>query len=247
MLIHSKTDTLLRFAAVALLAAAVSGCSAEPDIENVEPAPEGMVLRLSTGSSFSRADDEYDGKTDPYAEGEEAITRVSLFFFSEDPRLAGKAGEEPFYVHTVPGPLHAVTTADLTIKVPVDLIPSFVNKAAYVYALVNLSDISVDDAKKQIGGQRITYQKLQEVWTTEDGFAAKGVPGTFVMRGGAMVSLQQEGDKLAWVKGSVMLERLASKMRLWVQIPPAIYLDEQGKTIPYLYDENNRRDRKSVV
>lgn len=246
MLIHSKTDTLLRFAAVALLAAAVSGCSAEPDIEIVEPAPEGMVLRLSTGSSFSRADDEYDGKTDPYAEGEEAITRVSLFFFSEDPRLAGKAGEEPFYVHTVPGPLHAVTTADLTIKVPVDLIPSFVNKAAYVYALVNLSDISVDDAKKQIGGQPITYQKLQEVWTTEDGFAAKGVPGTFVMRGGAMVSLQQEGDKLAWVKGSVMLERLASKMRLWVQIPPAIYLDEQGKTIPYRYDENNRRESEDA-
>ena len=246
MLIHSKTDTLLRFAAVALLAAAVSGCSAEPDIEIVEPAPEGMVLRLSTGSSFSRADDEYDGKTDPYAEGEEAITRVSLFFFSEDPRLAGKAGEEPFYVHTVPGPLHAVTTADLTIKVPVDLIPSFVNKEAYVYALVNLSDISVDDAKKQIGGQSITYQKLQEVWTTEDVFAAKGVPGTFVMRGGAMVSLQQEGDKLAWVKGSVMLERLASKIRLWAQIPPAIYLDEQGKTIPYRYDENNRRESEDA-
>ena len=246
MLIHSKIDILLRFATVAFLAAAVSGCSADSEIESVETAPDGAVLRLSTGPSVSRADDPYDGKTDPYAEGEEAIAGVSLFFFSEDPRSAEKAGDEPFYVYTVPASLGAVTTADLTVKVPVEMIPMFTDDEAYVHVLANLPDITVDDEKKLIGGNKITYKQLQEVWTTEDGFAAKGVPGTFVMQGGAMVSLQKAGDKLAWVKGSVMLKRLASKMRIMVQIPPAIYLDEQGKTIPYLYDDDNRRESEAA-
>ena len=244
MRILSKTDRLFLLAAVALLVAALSACSADPEIGTAETVPDGAVLRLSTGSPLSRADDEYDGKTDPYAEGEETLSSVALFFFSEDPRLAGNAGEEPFYVHKVS--LHAVTAADLTVKVPIEMIPVFTNDEAYVYALVNLSGVSVDEVKKQIDGQSITYQRLRELWVVENGFAAKGIPGTFLMHGGAMVTLQREGSKLAWVKGAVMLERLASKMRLWVQLPPAIYLDDQGKTIPYLYDENNQRESETA-
>lgn len=246
MLIHTKTDAIFRLAAVALLAAAFSGCSSDTEFEPAETAPDGVVLRLSTGSPVSRADDRYDGKTDPYAEGEEVINSVSLFFFSEDPRTADNMDEEPFYVHTVPAPLGAVTTADLTVKVPVELIPAFTDDEAYVHVLANLPGTAVDEDKKEIGGRKITWRELMETWVVEDGFTAKGVPGTFVMRGGSMVTLHKEGDRLAWVKGAVMLERLASKTRLWVQIPPAIYLDGQGRTIPYLYDENNRRESEAA-
>lgn len=246
MLIHTKTDAIFRLAAAALLAAAFSGCSSDTEFEPAETAPDGVVLRLSTGSPVSRADDRYDGKTDPYAEGEEVINSVSLFFFSEDPRTADNMDEEPFYVHTVPAPLGAVTTADLTVKVPVELIPAFTDDEAYVHVLANLPGTAVDEDKKEIGGRKITWRELMETWVVEDGFTAKGVPGTFVMRGGSMVTLHKEGDRLAWVKGAVMLERLASKTRLWVQIPPAIYLDGQGRTIPYLYDENNRRESEAA-
>ena len=243
MRIHSKIDGLLRFAAALLLTVAVYNCTAEPE-DPVEMAPEGVVLRLSTDSSVSRADDQYDGKTDPYAEGEDAIVRVSLFFFSDDPQADADSGAEPFYIYTVPAGFNARTTADLTIKVPVELIGRFTNDKAYVYALVN-TNAEIKDREQTINGEKITYGKLLEMWDIEEGFAGPGVPGTFVMRGGNVVTLQKEGDKLAWVKGSVMLERLASKIRLWAQIPPAIYLDVNGKTFPYKYGEDGKRESEA--
>ena len=122
MPIRSKIDNILRTAALVLTMAA-AGCSADTGIDYTEPLPDGSVLRLTTGSSFTRAGAE-SAQTDPdgtpadlFAEGEEVISRVDLFFFSDE-----DSDEAAFYTYEVTDLKNSVTTADLTVKVPVELI-----------------------------------------------------------------------------------------------------------------------------
>ena len=193
-----------------------------------EEAPDGAALRITTGSSFTRSDE--DAEDDPYQEGEDALKRVTLFFFDNI-----DSESEAFYVWEKE--INEVATADLTVKVPIELIdkfpePSDTQKGAYVYAVVNLpSDVKVDADEKKIGGKSATMENIRQVWVDEPLFTNAGAaPATFVMRGGKEVGVTKQGN-LAYVTGRIMLERLASKIRLWADIPEYIYLDENGKTI----------------
>ncbi|MCH5221568.1 MAG: hypothetical protein J1F05_04475 [Muribaculaceae bacterium] len=196
--------------------------------------PTGPVLRISTGSSFSRADEHPDDVADdPYSErAEEAINRVDLFFFASEQSTAA-----PFFTYEVKN-VSKATYADLTVKVPMELADKFEDDKAYIYALVNLPDdvtvsyVAKDGSNGQINGKAATLRNLKEVWVDSSvDFVAAGGPSSFVMRGGQTVDLLGSKDGIMTVSGVILLERLASKIRLWASIPDEIYVDENGKTI----------------
>lgn len=208
--------------------------------ENLEP-PRGsefetdVVLHLNTGStpSYTRA----DGK-DSAAQNEEAIRRVDLFFFKSDAdgkRMEGEA-EDLFYVYEIK--CENFTSADVSVKLPVELAEKFTfvgpedGYRAYVYALVNLpATIGIDEEKKTVGGKKATYDVLQELWVSTTAFTEKNGPSDFVMRGGSPITMVKQGRYFT-ASGTIMLERLASKIRLWAAVPDRIYVDpETGKTI----------------
>ena len=253
---------IFSLALTALAALSSVSCSTDPEIYEPETPPAGVVLRLSTGSTFTRADGDSadsstpdaghtDGETtivpDPYAEAnEELIDRVALFFFdSED-----SSDKQPFYIHIITG-INKFTATDMTVKVPIERIDKFTDdKKAYIYALVNLPDeIDVDEKANTISygsgsPMPATLENLHHLWVSTSEFAPSGegataaVPSSFVMRGGTTAELVDD-SKLVYVKGSIKLERLASKIRLWANIPDFIYVDrETGLTV----DESKKND-----
>ena len=224
----------------------VAGCIRDsfPEVDTGRP---DAVLRLSTGTTITRGDGHYED--DPYAEtnSEEAIHRVDLFFFDSASSEAAS-----FYTCEIDN-LTDVTTSDLTVKVPVDRISHFKdNKTAYVYALVNLPEtVKVDADGNRIGSSSATLANLRCVRVDAPEFVGTGngpaVPADFVMRGGADVTLTGEG-KLARADGEIMLERLASKIRLWAQLPQFIYVNKAtGRTVTVEeYEGMNSEERENV-
>ncbi|MCH5318691.1 MAG: hypothetical protein J1E38_03150 [Paramuribaculum sp.] len=215
--------------AMALLAGWLTWSCAD-DIEMPSVTPDGgnseYVLRLKTGSATaagSRADEHY--QDDQYAQmPEEAIGRVDLFFFYTDDDSGN-----PFFTYELED-ANKVTTADLTIRLPKSLVDNAGN-SIYVYALVNLpDDITVNTAENRVGGKLVTLGELKEIRVDAPEFSTKASPESFVMRGGATATITGTGDEML-VKGTIRLERLASKVRLWAEIPSTIYLDENGNTI----------------
>lgn len=231
-----STIHLLLQSSFAMVLAVMAGCSADPAIEGPETPPEGAVLCLSTGASTTRADGYDDYEEDPYSQGEDFINRVDLFFFSSNT----EPDAAPFYICELT--VQKNVSANLTVKVPIDKIGGFTDGKAYVYALVNLpagqpeNAVDVDAAK--IGGKAVTLGGLKEVWVVEDGFTRPGVPSQFVMYGGSEIELQRDGGQV-WAKGTISLERLASKIRLWVDIPEELYLDAYGKAHTRLENETD--------
>lgn len=222
-------NNLRKFAFAVLVAAMAAACTEDWGFGTSEDQPAGPVLSLTTGSSFETRSDGHDNikDEDEYAEaGEEVIRRVDLFFFDgKDDKNA------PFHACEVT--VDAKTKADLTVKVPQNLAEKFTN-ATYVYALVNLpATVKVDATAKTIDGKSATLENLQQVWVTEEGFVKAGTPATFVMRGGNVenIEVSKGSDGALHVSGTILLERLASKIRLWADIPDEIYLDENGKTV----------------
>lgn len=220
-------SNLRKFAFAVLTAAMAAACTEDLGLGTPEDQPAGPVLSLTTGSSFGTRSDGHDNikDEDEYAEaGEEAIQRVSLFFFESE-----NDTEAPFHVYEVT--VEEETTAELTVKVPLDLQGKFTTNT-YIYALVNLpATIKVDASQYKIGDQLATLENLQQVWVTEEGFVKAGTPATFVMRGGSSDIETSTIDGALHVSGTILLERLASKIRLWADIPNEIYLDENGKTL----------------
>lgn len=223
---------MFRLAIGLLLMAGLNACIMNEGFE--EPYETASAsLRLSTRSSETRADDKDGLGTDPYVEyTEDAIDRVSLFFFS-----SATPDAAPFFVCETK--VTAKTATDLTVKIPEDKVngTNFPGSKAYVYALVNLPEgVTVDVAEGTItydGNTNIpaTLSALQEVWVGDPGFVATASPATFVMRGGATVELK-EVDNVKTVSGTILLERLAAKIRLWADIPETLYIDTTtGKTI----------------
>ena len=212
----------------AILIVAVWGCSKDPGVDEWidDNTPSGETLSLSTGSSFTRADGFDQLNPDPHAEQtEEAIHRVDLFFFSGS--AAPESDASPFYFYETT--INQTTKADLTVKLPIEMASQFgSDKKAYVYALVNLPE-SVSKATLQ---GLSSYGSLQELWVSAPEFATNATaPADFVMRGGAPITLV-ETNNTVMASGTVLLERLASKIRLWAQIPQHIYIDtESGKTV----------------
>ena len=227
---------MFRLAIGLLLMAGLNACIMNEGFE--EPYETASAsLRLSTRSSETRAD-EYDGKQDPYVEyTEDAIDRVSLFFFS-----SATTDAAPFFVCETN--VAAKTATDLTVKIPEDKVndTNFPGSKAYVYALVNLPEgVTVDVAEGTITYDgntdtpvtvSATLSALQEVWVDAPGFVAATSPATFVMRGGAQVELKEDANTGKTVSGTILLERLAAKIRLWADIPETLYIDTTtGKTI----------------
>ena len=226
----SNIKHILALASAAILSVALASCSADPEVEDFD-VPSGAILRLSTGSSFTRSDHFDD---DEYAElNEELIDRVDLFFFSNDSKDSA-----PFYSCELTN-LRETTVADLSVKIPVELTSNFINNKGYVYALVNLpSQIAVDTSKNSINGTVATLSAIEQVWVNAPEFLA-AVQTSFVMRGGATVELDGNGRN-AVVTGYIALERLASKIRLWADIPDEIFVDKTtGKTLYQGDDESD--------
>ena len=227
--------------------------------------PAGAVLRLSTGSAFTRAEGRAsdpghtDGETsvvpDPYAEAnEEKIDRVDLFFFDSE-----RSEDAPFYIHKITR-LGEKTAADLTVKVPIENIGKFQqednDKKVYIYALVNLPDgIKVDESAMTVtpgtdaAPVSATLANLHALKVSTTEFAPSGsgavaaVPSSFVMRGGNTVDLEDGSDsRLVYVRGTIELERLASKIRLWAHIPGYIYVNSStGLTV-----DKSEKDEEDV-
>lgn len=250
----TEIKNIMRFAAVMLLVAAVSSCLDDTEIYDCGDEPLGRVLRLSLSPTQTRAGDNHFGD-DPYAEEgsslqEEKINRVSLFFFSNEK----DTGASPFFSYETT--IDETTMADLTVKIPIDLIGNFADNRAYVYALANLPEIgsdkiTVDTERHTVNGKPASLANLQSVWVKEERFAQAGMPGNFVMRGDGTVTLEQNSGGNATVSGYILLERLASKVRLFAGIEETIYLDENGKTIYRLEGETdaewNARLKKETV
>lgn len=224
---------MFRLAIGLLLMAGLNACIMNEGFE--EPYETASAsLRLSTRSSETRADDKDGLEADPYVEyTEDAIDRVSLFFFS-----SATPDAAPFFVCETK--VTAKTETDLTVKIPEDKVngTNFPGSKAYVYALVNLPEgVTVDVAEGTITYDEktavpATLAALQEVWVGDPGFVATASPATFVMRGGADVELKEDANTGKTVSGTVLLERLAAKIRLWADIPDHLYIDKTtGKTI----------------
>lgn len=211
---------LIAAALVALLPSCVRDDTVDCDMSSAT-----VALSLTTGSSFTRGDDHYDD--DAYASTpEELIDRVALFFYSS----ADDQSAEPFYVASLSG-VNGTAIAEVKVKIPIDLKSRFVDGKAYVYALVNLpGEIEVNDTDKTVDGRKATLQNLSRQWVENPSFDRKESPSSFVMRGGGEVTLTTGAGGTS-VTGVVRLERLASKIRLWAELPERIYLDENGRTI----------------
>lgn len=233
MLAGINFNKICRFVIMTIIMTNIGACSEDMSIFHTDSEPTGAVLRLTTVGNITRANDNNQGDNhyaaDEYSEdsNEEKIERVSLFFFSEE-----HSTEQPFYTYEVTLS-NQITIADINVKIPIDKIAYFQNKKAYVYALVNLpKQISVDADKNLINGKAATLTNLKSIWVDAPEFVSAGVPATFVMRGGEEVNIVEQEGKLAFVTGTIMLERLASKIRLWADIPNEIYVDkETGRSI----------------
>lgn len=219
---------IIRVTIIMLLLTGLGSCVRDDKLEFPEEMTE-TVLRLSTRASVTRADNHY--QDDPFAEqNEEAIKRVDLFFFDSDVSTT-----PAFYVCELS--VEETTTADLSVGIPVSLIAE--KSSVYVYALVNLPEsVKVNTVAKQISAEdenavAATLENIKKTWVSEEAFATSGaVPKTFIMRGGNTVTLNQQGGSEAAAAGVILVERLASKVRLWADIDEIIYIDETtGKTI----------------
>ena len=225
---------LFHSAAFALLLAVACACFNNGF--DLELQPMEVRLHLSTSPAFTRADDYDSVPADDFVQGsEDAITRVDLFFFAENEENAA-----PFYACTVSG-LTDKTTSDLTVKVPVDLLGNFplkqgsTDREGYVYALVNLPagntltetiEKTTSQRSYKVGSTAIaTLASLKQLWVDGPGLVSAGIPAAFVMYGGDKVTMTAEGQ-LGHVTGTIFLERLASKIRLWADIPEHIYVDK---------------------
>lgn len=213
----SNLKALSRLAIILFLTAGPVSCIYEDDMES--PA-EGTTatLRLSTRSSVTRSDGLDDLEADPYKEGEDAIGRVNLFFYANGTDRSAA----PFYSCELD--VKAVTSTDVSVTIPKHLVDdgAAASGKAYVYALANLpAGVTVDASA--------SLDDLQTLWVGNPGFVSAKVPASFVMRGAGEVSLSGGGSS---VGGTILLERLASKIRLWADIPEKIYVDlATGKTI----------------
>ena len=220
----SKICNLILWAA----AAAVLSASCVRDEEGIDCArmPE-VTLRLSTVAANTRDVSDDVKEPDEYAQNpEESISRVDLFFYTS----AESTDAAPLYVYETT--LNATTKTDLTVKIPIELKQQFPDNKGYVYALVNLpAAVTVDTSNKSVDGASATLENLQKVWVEENAFVGKDAPANFVMRGGGVITLQQGAGGATSASGTVLLERLASKIRLWASLPEVVYVDENGRTI----------------
>lgn len=252
MLSNLKIRNMFRLAIGLLLMTGLNACIMNEGFE--EPYETATAsLRLSTRSSETRADDKDGLEADPYVEyTEDAIDRVSLFFFS-----SATTDAAPFFVCETK--VTAKTATDLIVKIPEDKVngTNFPGGKAYVYALVNLPEgVTVDVAEGTItfDGKTATpvtvsatLSALQEVWVGDPGFVAETSPATFVMRGGATVELK-EVDNVKTVSGTVLLERLAAKIRLWANILDHLYIDKTtGKTIEESAPDFKDKEANSLI
>ena len=243
---RAKIYDLIRYAVAAVWVAGLWACTKDPGVDRIDAAEAGVTLRLSTGASFTRGDDHY--ADDDYAERfEEAIGRVDLFFFgvdvdADDLPAVPEDGAKPFYVHEMT--VGKTAMADISVKLPIELLEQFktdrLNKRwAYVYALVNLPS---EVTKAALTADDVTYSSLQQLWVRAPEFLTKAGPSSFVMRGGSMIEMLIESNT-ASAAGAILLERLASKIRLWAEIPASIYVNkETGRTVVEGDEEWENRD-----
>ena len=224
-----KRLNIRKIAVVTLLTAFFMTSCVDEDV--TAPGTDGdnstSFLRLTTSPTMSR-DSHYED--DPYAEQpeskrEEAINRIDLFFFTDKDDVG-----QAFYTYEVNG-AKRYTTADLTLRVPEEYSQIFTDNNVYVYALINLpSDIRVNTTANTIGNKEATMANLQQVWVSSPELTSQPLVDNFVMRGGNFVKTEIQGKDI-YVTGSIMIERLASKVRLWTSIPEKIYIDKDGQTI----------------
>lgn len=241
-------NRLLNLALGGILMVLAASCAEDYILDPSQDPADNDCLKLTTGSSVTRADDGHIGTDDPFMEAaqkqEDRIATAELYFFSS------ADDEEPAFYHATLSGIDQIATAKINLKLPLDKISDFLDvegstsgdKTAYVYALVNLPSSTVlpdlDDA---------TLDALKEIWVEDNGFTSAGVPDSFVMRGGNTVTLTGRGRE-ALIKGCIPVERLASKVRLFTGIEDKIYLDADGKVIYQGENESDadfqaRRDR----
>lgn len=235
MSVNLKIRNIFQFAFSLLLMAGLSSCIMDTGFD--EPGEmTSATLRLSTRSSVTRADGKDELEKDPYAENEDKIGRVALFFYTD-----GKSTSAPFFVTELN--VEEIVSADVVVKIPEELVTgsNFPGNKAYAYALANLpADVRIDaaDGKISVGSgapKAATLEALQALWVGNPGFVSASAPATFVMRGGGEIALQEDATGARTASGTILLERLASKIRLWADIPGYLYIDKTtGKTI----DEN---------
>lgn len=222
------TNKILTAAGI-LLSLTFMACSDEDLWDEVQdPVVEEGEFSITTGLSQTRAEEGHINTNDPYAgQNEDLISSAEIYFFSSD-----QSTEKAIY-HCSIDNINKNGTAMLKLRIPIDKMVEFGNtssdgetRVAFVYVLVNMpasAALPADDAA--------TIEALKKIEVATDDFTKGVAPDNFAMRGSGSVTIEGEG-KDAIIKGCVPVERIASKVRLFVNLQPKIYLDEAGKIIP---------------
>lgn len=239
-------SNILKIATFMLPAIALWSCNEDldPGFNNEEISDYYIVL--STGLNSTRAVTDFSAEKE--LEIENNINRYSIFFYKND----YSENDEPLFV--VDRNINK-TTED--VKVVVSLPVSIVNElfgpegtSCSAIALVNLpSDITVDATNKTItyddnvlagddddiiDNPGVNYKtviatktNINKVRISKNMGGTDFIPESMVMRGeSSSLELKRDENKIT---GKIDLKRIASKIRLWVNIPEKVYIDNKNR------------------
>lgn len=196
------------------------------DPGNIDTPSSGSRIILTTGDRSTRAE-QIEGEN----KEENTISNYIIFFFKNPEENA---------VHFVSGLANEELKYDVPITLTTDNIISIFGDDKYdgkctAYALVNLPE----DFKITENGDNIyinykdseveaTIKNIEAITITYD-FENTDQPGTFVMKGETS-EINYSVDKNE-VSGTINVKRVASKIRLWVNLPSSVYITQDNRIV----------------
>lgn len=235
-------------AAAMILGLSLWGCKDSldnPDMSEEQDSRNSIVL--SAGGTVSRA-----GTIVGENDAENLISNYVIFFYNTPTG-------DPLYM--IKGSADKVTTATVSVNMPIDKIESLFGSGdiCYAYALVNLPEsveVAASNDSYTIKGEGMTNPltatvsninavKVSYDFGKPEGTKVGNLPDNFVMKGeSASIRLDRDNRK---VSGTIDLKRVASKIRLWVKIPDVVYVTKDRRALreselPDLTDEVVKRE-----
>ncbi|MCH5177927.1 MAG: hypothetical protein J1F25_07870, partial [Prevotellaceae bacterium] len=204
-------------------------CSCTEDIDpefSAESAPQYGIV-LTTGTMNTRAGTVAGENT------ENTISNYAIFLYSSE-------GDNQQPVYALSGTCNAANSTTVTAKVPLDKIPELFGNGTtcYAYALVNYpATVDINTTALTIKGEGMetaaaaTIANIKALQVSSDDFSRNAAPSAFVMHGASTesgITLSDDGKNMT---GTIPLKRVASKIKLWVNILDKIYVDKDNRTV----------------
>ena len=208
-------------------------CADDMSLRDETEEESGYITLTTTGLTRST-----EAGEDIYNENK--ISSYTLVFYKADDGDC----ETPVLIKT--GEVDATNSVKVKISVTdaEKIFPHSQNlETCQVYALVNLPEaIAVDESDRKIGGKEASLENINELKVEYDfGQITKDSPAAnFVMKGNSS-SIEIDWSKKE-VSGEVKLDRLASKLRLWLNLPEKIFITSNGKTLTTLDGTDYQND-----